>query len=844
MNPLVKKEIRLLLPAWVAAILLAIASLLLTIGHAGIIYLIEPIDLNILCLLFGGSLLGIASFGPEFSSGTFTLLLSQPIERRRIWFIKTTVLALAFASVLLTLLVPSELYYFHLLLNWRIVLTILKFVGFTALCAFALFSSGLWTTLLVRRISEAFWLTLLTPVILMAMVFAFSDYLHLSNRFNIYFVSTILLLYSLAGFFWARRLFLRAQDLQWTGGEILFPSRKGILERTTVSGRRRHWLSALVWKELQLQQVNILIAAVVLALHLASVAVRQVHPNFGDPNIRGLLELSWMLWLAMPLLIGSAAVAEEHRVGVLESQFCLPVSRRVQFAVKFFTTLILSLVLGGLMPFIVERGHDLNYYIFILAAAIFFISFYASTVSRTTIQAIGVAIVVAVAFYFYALATAMGIFKLGHSSSQGRAGLELLNLYLGVPILLLALGALTYWNFKWLHPESKLRWRNGLAVLAAFAFIFIATNAIYFRAWEFLTPIEPPHGPARLSDSKQVKLAATQNTIFVTLPDGKLWVNTLAFDQAFQLAPKQAKSEFIGGSNWIAVTADNYQALGIQSNGSLWSLQRQWNPLQNLQWQTGAFRLARIGSETNWAQVAGGRLGFLLLKEDGTLWIWGTNGYSWRDLSNSFPRKLKLDLVTPPVRTGAESNWVEVFTSSDQSAACAKQSDGGILKLSGEWKMDFQNVHLQSTNTSSEWMSFVSQGWADVGVRTNGELWLSLNDWTNNTIVPGGKIQLGQGSKWQIVSFDNFNAVSVIAIRNDGTLWEWPVSYTIQYNPVASNPVQLGNHSDWLTLFRCWPRTVALAADGSLWTWDEPSGHVWLAPSRKPVYLGNIFTAR
>ena len=136
------------------------------------------------------------------------------------------------------------------------------------------------------------------------------------------------------------------------------------------------------------------------------------------------------------------------------------------------------------MPFIVERGHDLNYYIFILAAAIFFISFYASTVSRTTIQAIGVAIVVAVAFYFYALATAMGIFKLGHSSSQGRTGLELLNLYLGVPILLLALGALTYWNFKWLHPESKLRWRNGLAVLAAFAFIFIATNAIYFRAWK------------------------------------------------------------------------------------------------------------------------------------------------------------------------------------------------------------------------------------------------------------------------------------------------------------------------------------------------------------------------
>ena len=83
-----------------------------------------------------------------------------------------------------------------------------------------------------------------------------------------------------------------------------------------VSSYPRHWFSALVWKELQLQQVNILIAAVVFALHLASVVIRQVHPNFDNPNVRGLLELIWMLWLAMPLLIGSAAVAEERRVGV------------------------------------------------------------------------------------------------------------------------------------------------------------------------------------------------------------------------------------------------------------------------------------------------------------------------------------------------------------------------------------------------------------------------------------------------------------------------------------------------------------------------------------------------
>jgi ABC-type transport system involved in multi-copper enzyme maturation permease subunit len=118
MNPLVKKEIRLLLPAWIAAMLLAIASFLLTVGNVGTVLPDTPGDLHIFFLLLAATLLGIASFGPEFGSGTFTLLLSQPIERRRIWTIKTTVLALAFASVLLTLLVPAEFYYFQLLLNW------------------------------------------------------------------------------------------------------------------------------------------------------------------------------------------------------------------------------------------------------------------------------------------------------------------------------------------------------------------------------------------------------------------------------------------------------------------------------------------------------------------------------------------------------------------------------------------------------------------------------------------------------------------------------------------------------------------------------------------------------
>jgi hypothetical protein len=34
-----------------------------------------------------------------------------------------------------------------------------------------------------------------------------------------------------------------------------------------------------------------------------------------------------------------------------------------------------------------------------------------------------------------------------------------------------------------------------------------------------------------------------------------------------------------------------------------------------------------------------------------------------------------------------------------------------------------------------------------------------------------------------------------------------------------------------------------LAPDGNLYAWDQPSRHLWLAPSRLPVHIGNIFQA-
>ena len=47
-------------------------------------------------------------------------------------------------------------------------------------------------------------------------------------------------------------------------------------------------------------------------------------------------------------------VAEERRLGVQDGQFCLPVSRRRQFLIKFIPALIFGVFFGGVMPLILE----------------------------------------------------------------------------------------------------------------------------------------------------------------------------------------------------------------------------------------------------------------------------------------------------------------------------------------------------------------------------------------------------------------------------------------------------------------------------------------------------------
>lgn len=845
MNPLIKKEIRLLLPAWIAAMLMAI----LPVWFASIWTDQSDLSMSVIgyLLVFGFLFLGISSFGQEISSGSLAGLLSVPMERCRIWAIKTTTLGIAFLLVLLAWVVSVAACNAGVH-NWRTgSIPLLLNFEILLLCAIAIFSGGLWTTLMLRQTIGAFWFTLLIPlgfsfgINMLLESFGASD--SIANKV----IAGFLIGYSIAGFLLARRLFLAAQDTQWTGGYITFQwTRKSpTASFASISSRPRHWLSTLVLKEIQLQQANILIAVLILPLHLLSLFVRHIHPVFQNRDLQFGLEAIWILWLFMPLLIGCAAVAEERRLGVLESQLCLPVSRLSQFFIKFFTALALALFLGGAMPLLIEGTKFFNGWIFAGAGAIFVISFYASSPSRTIPQAVGLTIVVAAVIVAFQAVTSTDILTFGQFANRNSIGLQLLKLYFGAPLLVLVFSWLAFWNFKWLHQSSACLRRNAIAITGASVLIFVLPSLIYFRAWEFLMPLELPRGPVRLSNSSEVKFLSFYNTLYARLPDGRVWSENMAMDfvsnhweEADIPAPARSHAQFMVGSNWDNITVGGFQDLGIKSDGTLWSLQRKWNRSQDPWSQKGPFIITQIGTDGDWSQVASGTsMGFLLTKKDGSLWLWGTNDFYWRrGGSNSIPQKLKSDLATLPSRMGNDTVWTALF-SGDGEYPIAMKSDGTIWRWAGSTGTNFSYSLIMETRVNGPWSSLVNfGGYTGEGIKTNGSLWVirTIESRENRRRFENRvEEQIGKEAQWKSVG-SHWGAR--YAIRDDGTLWKWYPTWDFE-----SESVRVGNQSDWVALVSTWSGAFALAADGSIWNWDQPSRHIWLAPSRRPVYMGNIF---
>jgi ABC-type transport system involved in multi-copper enzyme maturation permease subunit len=852
---------RLLWPSWAAALLMAFSMWLVPRDQSNASDLVRM--LVVIPFLVCPAMLvtmTLSSFGREITSNTFSNLLAQPIPRARIWWTKTLLLAAAVGIV-------WTVWWFSFLqsrdfrrvpheeIRNALVITVLFVLG--------AYSGGLWTVLLFRQVAAAFWFTLLLPAtIVMTTQYLFQDHADWVNKALIVAFGV----YSLAGFLFARWLFLRAQDVHWTGGAIALPGwrRKTSAVTEHRAKRRRPWCS-LFAKEIHLHQSQLIIAGIMALLHVGVILTRKFGGDFKRHLVLEIVvDGFWLLWFVMPLLFGCDAVAEERKLGTLEAQLCLPARRRTQFMIKFVTTLLLSILLGMVVPIIFEGrriippGPDFSdgavptptgiwilfgdfvvafgWMLPFLAVAgiavlIATISFYASTLARSTVQALAPAALGIILMWVSLLAGDSFIlpFQLWHGW---------LGHLIGVPVMTLVLFGLMYWNFKRVLVGWAVWRRNILVLVLSFAFVTVATATIYNRAWE-LFAAEPSHGPARLNTGA-VKLKSVGASLTAELPDGRVWTALL-----WQPAPQ--RGGFLGGTNWAQIETAGQNFIGIQKDGSLWTVPNiqllVTNTLANQNWM-------RVGTDNDWKTVASGGSQAFLLKNDGTLWRWGDYYGRSSDLSKLLPELVNTD-----------TDWNEVSTSPSRRAILRKIDDSvwvspslgtiaaGTL-LPGT--INIQRVtYLDAYRTTVE--LFEHCGPFVAGIRDDGTFrivaahsMMSENGRVfHSSDFMSADIALDARTNWVGVASTMWQAVT---LNGEGTLWKWSFPLERNASITAAKSECLGKRSDWIAVTSGMGGVVSLAADGGLWQWEfEPERSLGtrharlLRTSRRPQLIGNLF---
>jgi hypothetical protein len=269
------------------------------------------------------------------------------------------------------------------------------------------------------------------------------------------------------------------------------------------------------------------------------------------------------------------------------------------------------------------------------------------------------------------------------------------------------------------------------------------------------------------------------------------------------------------------------------------------------------------------------------------LWRWGMTNFNskrsqWPGLRTSTPQRL-----------GTSSDWAEIFQNSwNDYQMSLRKTDGSLWTWSESWNTNGQTLLeiepgfiVQSVKNLGRdkyrSVALISHGLQyKAGIRGDGTFRIWADERLNTSINPRNgsyewfstDLQIGDGTNWIAVAG---GGEKIVTLKNDGSLWLW--NFYFNYHRAVvwdtdrfareiqnTRPVRLGTHSDWVAISASWGNVTALAADGSLWFWpleetrDYANNHMGvfvnffvsdnshfeplLDISRKPVYLGNVFS--
>jgi alpha-tubulin suppressor-like RCC1 family protein len=139
---------------------------------------------------------------------------------------------------------------------------------------------------------------------------------------------------------------------------------------------------------------------------------------------------------------------------------------------------------------------------------------------------------------------------------------------------------------------------------------------------------------------------------------------------SFNFTPTQGPTN----KSWSQVAMSTFgTTIALATDGSIWTWGQNTNGECGRNSATGAnFPVGRVGTSTNWVKIASGFIIAYGLKNDGSLWAWGYNGYG--ELSQN-------DTVARSSPTQILGTWLDVV--GGPNATWAIKSDGTVWACGG-----------------------------------------------------------------------------------------------------------------------------------------------------------------
>jgi alpha-tubulin suppressor-like RCC1 family protein len=282
-------------------------------------------------------------------------------------------------------------------------------------------------------------------------------------------------------------------------------------------------------------------------------------------------------------------------------------------------------------------------------------------------------------------------------------------------------------------------------------------------------------------------------------------------------------------TDWRLISGNIFHALAIKQDYSLWS----WGSNVSRGVLGDGTTISRsspvqIGSGLSWKSASAGFTHSLALTEEDAQYAWGDNANGQLGLGDTVHR-------SSPVQIGSDNIWKFVYAAQSTSFGIRTggtlwswgNNGGGLLGL-GDFSHRSSPVQV---GLQSNWKQISASDFMAVGINSKGELFVwgsningSLGLGLSDGPIISTPVQLGTETEWQKVATSQTGTggfEACIAIKTNGTLWVWGDNTAGQLGLGdtihRSSPTQLGSLQSWKTALL----GRAVKKDGTLWTWGR-----------------------